>query len=561
MSSQRNIKISLKFKVVLTCLFAVIISIGSYSQNEKFKVVLDAGHGGKDPGTLGKASYKNSYESDIALKVTLAVGNLLKQNSEIETIYTRKKNVFIPLHQRGNIANKADADLFISVHCNAASSNAYGTTTYVLGMGKTQKNLELAKRENDVIFLEDDYEKHYDYDPNSEEFMIGLTLMQEDYIDKSIEFAQIVQNKFVSVAKRKNRGVNQGNLAVLYDSYMPSVLIEIGFLSNKIEEKFLHTTTGQQKIAKAIYEAIKTYKRRLDNNSISDTNEISSISDTEDNVDSEKKYGPVYKVQIATSKRKIETKPYNFKQLKGVERLKVGNIYKYYYSSYPNLEKAKKIRKEVIKLGYKDAFIKRFIELPKDTKKEITSSINDNNNVSLDNTKDYFYCVQIATSTSNIETKPYNFKGLKYVTKIKVGSIYKYFYGSTTELDSAKTIRKKVIDLGYKDAFVKRINKTKNNKVVPTKNKKNRIYNDVIFKVQITSGKRKIETKPYNFKGLKNIERIQLGSFYKYYYGKTSNFDEIEKLHKEAVAKGYKDAVIVAIKNNKLISVKSLISG
>ncbi len=462
MTSQQNTKISIKFTKRILILF-ICINLVSYSQNSKFSVVLDAGHGGKDVGTVGNKRYK-TYESHIALNVVLEIGNLLKKNKDIKTIYTRKTKVFIPLHKRGDIANKADADLFISVHCNSASTNAYGTTTYVLGMGKTAKNFELSKRENDVILLEDDYEKHYDYDPNSREFIIGLKLMQEDYQDKSIEFAQIVQNKFVTVAKRKNRGVNQGNLAVLYDSYMPSVLIEIGFLTNKKEEDFLHTKAGQKLIAKAIYKAIITYKNRLENNSIDTETDIveTKIKDVTGS--------STYKIQIATSRNKIEPKSYNFKGLQNVERKKVGSIYKYYYGNTNSLTEAKELRKSVIKL-FKDAFIKKF------TEKVIITQIEE-------------------------------------------------------AIDKPKTTK-------------------------PS----SKIFKGIDFKVQVTSSLKKIATKSYNFRGLKNMEAVKVGKHYKYYYGKTSDFNLIKKMRKEAVAKGYSDAFIVAIKNNKKVSVSKVLKG
>ncbi len=473
MISKQNIKIYLKRKSInilaiqrLLLIPAFLIFISSVAQSSKFTVVLDAGHGKKDPGTTGTNRYK-TYEKDIALSVVLEIGKLLQNDNDIKTIYTRKKDVFIPLHKRGDIANKADADLFVSIHCNSAVTNAYGTTTYVLGMGKTAKNFELSKRENDVILLEDDYEKHYDYDPNSQEFIIGLRLMQEDYQDKSIEFAQIVQHKFKTVAKRKDRGVNQGNLAVLYDSYMPSVLIEIGFLTNKIEEAYLHSKKGQKAIAKAIYSAIKTYKKRLEDNSVSDgtAKQTPAIETNVKNVMS----NSYYTIQIATSRNEIETKPYNFKNLKDVTRKKVGSVYKYYYGKTTDLSEARKMQKEIMPL-FRDAFIKKFTE-------------------------------------------------------------------KVTVQETIETIDK------------------------PKKNKNERIFEGIDFKVQISSSPKKIPTKSYNFKGLSPIEAIKIGSIYKYYYGKTSDFNKIKKMRKQAVAKGYKGAFIVAIKNGKRVSVSRVLKG
>ncbi len=446
------------------------------AQNSLFTVVLDAGHGGKDPGTVGLKTFKKSYESDIALKVVNKIGVLLKKDNDIKTVYTRKTNKFIELHRRGKIANNANADLFISVHCNSASTTAYGTTTYVLGMGRTDKNLELSKRENDVILLEDDREKNYKYNPNSQEFLIGLTLMQEDYLERSIEFASIVQNKFKTVAKRKNRGVNQGNLAVLYDTYMPSVLIEIGFLTNKSEEKYLHTKNGQAKIAASIYQAIKTYKKRLEKNSVKTVN----VKNKQVDVSSKPVIGnsKYYRIQIATSKRKIEAKSYNFNGLKSISRIKVGNIYKYFYGIANNINDAKILRKEAVLKGYKDAFVKRF------------------------------------------------------------------------KFDKSKG---DVHQLNYIDSSKKKV--AVNSSVVPS----NVIKKGVIFKVQLASSPKKINTVSYNFKGLQNVERIKTGSYYKYYYGSTSNYELIKKMNKTAKNKGYSDCFIVAIENGERVSIREVL--
>jgi len=483
MISQQNIKILPKLTRVY--FLFILLMITSFvnkvnAQNTKFTVVLDAGHGGKDPGTVGLQSYKKSYESDVALKVVKKLGKFLSKNSDIKTVYTRSTNKFIELHKRGKIANKANADLFISVHCNSAVTNAYGTTTYVLGMGKTSKNLELSKRENSVVMLENDREKNYKFDPNdpnSQEFLIGLTLMQEDYLERSIEFAGIVQNKFKTVAKRKNRGVNQGNLAVLYDTYMPSVLIEIGFLTNKAEEKFLHTSLGQSKIAESIYKAIKTYKGRLENNSI-DTVFETKTANVQSNTS---KY---YKIQIATSRKKIEPKSYNFKGLKGIERVKVGKVYKYFFGVANNVADARMLRLKAVKKGYKDAFIAKF---------------------------------NFDKSTSDVYK-------LNYVNPVK------------------KKNKKK---------------KSKTTSVSSTKS--DRIFNGVNFKVQLSSSIKKIETKSYNFRSLKDVERVKVGKYFKYYYGETSNYTLILKQLKTARKKGYRDCFIVAIENGKLISVREVL--
>ncbi len=500
MKSQQNIKILSNIKTIYILLFLIFIYLIPCSltaQNSKFTVVLDAGHGGKDPGTLGLKSFKDSYEGDVVLKVIKKIGAFLAKDGDIKTVYTRKTDKFIELHKRGKIANKANADLFISIHCNSAVTKAYGTTTYVLGMGKTAKNLELSKRENSVVLLEDDRENNYKFNPNnpnSQEFIIGLTMMQEDYLERSIEFAGIVQNKFKTVAKRKNRGVNQGNLAVLYDTYMPSVLIEIGFLTNKQEEKYLNSSYGQKKIAESIYKAILTYKKRLEKNSISEDYGSSLSSNVNSLPQTVKANSKFYRIQIATSRKKIETKSYNFRGLHGIDRVKVGNVYKYFYGITNKVSEAKKLRLKAIAKGYKDAFIARFIF---DKKKNDVYKLN-------------YVNPNIKKEKKNVKTK----------------------------------INKKVAKTTVTKSTLKTSNKT---------------FEGIIFKVQISSSVKKIETKSYNFKGLNNIERVKVGSYYKYYYGKTNNYNKIMKMYKQSKEKGYKGAFIVVIENGKRISLREVL--
>ena len=196
---------------------------------EKFTVVLDAGHGGHDPGNLG-----NGYlEKNIALKIVLEAGKLLEKDPDIKVIYTRKDDTFVDLYVRGEIANKAKADLFVSVHCDSHTSNAHGAGTFVLGLHANKQNFEIAKKENSVIYLEDNYETRYaDYDINSPESVIGLTIMQEEFLDQSIMLAKMMQDNFAKKLKRNDRKVKQAGFIVLHQTFMPSVLIESGFLTN-----------------------------------------------------------------------------------------------------------------------------------------------------------------------------------------------------------------------------------------------------------------------------------------------------------------------------------------
>ena len=331
----------------------------SFSQNDKFIVVIDAGHGGKDPGGVA-----NGYrEKDVALNVSLLLGKLLS-NTEVKVVYTRKTDVFIGLWKRGKIANNAKADLFVSIHCNTVNnSKPYGTETFVLGLHANKQNLEIAKKENAVILLEDDYKERYEgFDPNSEESVLGLTLLQEENLDKSFSLAAEIQQNFSQNLKRKNRGVKQAGFVVLHQTYMPSVLIELGFLSNKNEGKFLNSKMGQQQMAKEIAKAITKYYQQLKANTVvsQSVNLDDSISKTylPDETGTEEEV--IFKIQIASSKNKLKAKSYNFRGLKNIERVKVGSYYKYYYGITSNYQEVKNALLKAKKKGYSDAYIAAF---------------------------------------------------------------------------------------------------------------------------------------------------------------------------------------------------------
>ena len=225
-------------------------------------VVIDAGHGGKDVGCNGK----HSQEADVALSLALQVGKLIQENlPDVKVIYTRKEDKFVELIDRAGIANKNDADLFISIHLNAGPPAAYGTETYTMGIQKSEGNLLVAKRENSVVLQEENYKENYNgFDPNSPQSHILFTLHQSAYIDNSLRFASKVEEEFSGRVGRKSRGVKQAPFLVLWKSFMPSVLIECGFLTNPTEEKFLNDKTGQTYMASGIYRAFKEYKKELE---------------------------------------------------------------------------------------------------------------------------------------------------------------------------------------------------------------------------------------------------------------------------------------------------------
>jgi len=370
MNLLRNLKIIHSTKG-LTILFFILFfgCFNVQSQLKPFTVVLDAGHGGKDPGKVSSHKY---YEKEIALNIVLEVGRILEQEKNIKVIYTRKTDVFLELRERARIANKADADLFVSIHCNAHNSQAEGAETWVLGVHANKANFEIAKAENSVILLEDNYELNYKgFDPSSPESFIGLTLMQEEYLDQSIALASFIQDNFTHELKRTNRGVKQAGFWVLHNTYMPSVLIETGFVTNDREGAFLNSHEGQMKFSKSIAASILKYinHHALNNSNSNGKASAKPSSSTEKkpneteikNEVSAKETANqqeiIYKVQIAASSIKIATEPYNFKGLENVSVFLEGKLYKYFAGESTNENEIKKLLVVAKEKGFKEAFI------------------------------------------------------------------------------------------------------------------------------------------------------------------------------------------------------------
>lgn len=359
-------KMRMKRTLIFVFLTAFLFNYQSiFAQKKEFIVVLDAGHGGKDPG---KVNHNHVKEKDIALKIVLKVGEILEREKGIKVVYTRKTDVFVELMERGRIANKADADLFVSIHCNAHNSQASGAETWVLGTHVNRQNFEVAKAENSVILLEDNYEvKYKGFNPNSPDSVIGLTLMQEEYLDQSIQLASIIQEGFIKDLNRVDRGVKQAGFVVLHQTAMPSVLIETGFLTNVEEGAYLNSSIGQEKFSKSIASDILKYIQQLtlntvvgnnvaknENNPVSKTN--TDIANNSSNIFSK----IIFKVQIASGANKIETKSSNFKGLKNVERVQVDGSYKYYMGSTSDYAEIKKMHELAKSKGYSSAFIVAF---------------------------------------------------------------------------------------------------------------------------------------------------------------------------------------------------------
>ena len=364
--------------IFLLLLSFCVFTAMAQKKNAKFTVVLDAGHGGKDPGN----SYHGFVEKEIALKTTLKVGDLLEKQKDFEVVYTRQTDVFIELVNRPKVANKINADLFVSIHCNSVTNQTpAGTETFVMGLSRSNMNLEVAKKENSVILLEDNYKKTYEgFDPHKPESLAGLKIKQEDNLNSSITLASIIQDNFTNNLSRKTRGVKQQPLWVLDAAYMPGVLIELGFLSNKEEGEYLNSDAGQEQMAEQIAKAIIAYKKEYfsDNASVEEekpivkppkptkeevkettkplTQEVTEVKQPETVVVPTLENGK-YKIQLFASSKKRDVTSPDFKGLKAISFTFENNLYKYFYGGASDLNEAKKLCQEAKKSGFSDAFI------------------------------------------------------------------------------------------------------------------------------------------------------------------------------------------------------------
>ncbi len=349
--------------ILLLLLYVPITAYNTTESDKKKVVVIDAGHGGKDSGALGL----HSKEKDIVLSIALKVGAYIDQNlPNVKVIYTRKTDVFIPLNERANIANKNNADLFVSIHANSNSNTkAYGTDSFVMGLHKTKGNLEVAKKENSVIVFEEDYNTKYEgFDPNSAESYIIFSLMQNAFLDQSLSLASYVQQQFREKAQRKDRGVKQAGFLVLWHTTMPSVLIETGFVSNAIEEKYLMSKQGQEYISSAIYRAVKKYLNELSEEEI----EMQNSSQPESNLNStaatdsgtsDIKKEVVFRVQVFSSSKKIDKNTSIFNKYTDIYEYQENNLHKYAIGNCKILQDAKSMQSD-LKVDYPGAFIVAF---------------------------------------------------------------------------------------------------------------------------------------------------------------------------------------------------------
>ena len=379
------------YTVYIICIFLWIVipeNAMHAASPKKFTVVIDAGHGGHDPGAIGK----RGKEKNINLSVALKLGKLIQNNhSDTKVVYTRSSDVFVPLHRRAEIANEAKADLFISIHTNSIasrSSRVSGTETYTLGLHRTQENLEVAQKENAVILIEDDYQKQYaGFNPNSSESYIIFEFLQDKNMAQSVNFAQLIQQQFRHKARRIDKGVHQAGFLVLRETSMPSVLIELGYITNPNEEAYLLSSNGSSMLAQSIYQAFVNYKANKKTSSPGvltssqpveveedivieeptaahtqpvQTAQTAQPKETSQSSKSNTSSKPVFKIQILTSDKVLPKNSRQFKGLSPVDRYKEKGIYKYTYGESTDYNKILRLKRSKVDAKFKDAFIIAF---------------------------------------------------------------------------------------------------------------------------------------------------------------------------------------------------------
>jgi N-acetylmuramoyl-L-alanine amidase len=385
---------------------------GGLPEDAPFTVVLDAGHGGHDPGNLGNGF----LEKDIALKIVLQAGKILKGTGEVKVLYTREDDTFVDLFKRGEIANKAKADLFVSVHCDSHSSDANGAGTFVLGLHANKQNFEVAKKENSVIYLEDNYEARYaDYNINSPESVIGLTIMQEEFLDQSILLGKLVQDRFTGQLKRKDRKVKQAGFIVLHQTFMPSVLIETGFLTNRDEGRYLNSAKGQQEMGQAIADAILDYKRQVRGNSTPLTAGLPK----------------------ETPEQPMETKPEPKDEGVVPEQKPVAAG----AEKAPEKEVPQEAGQPVTGAGETRA-------TPADPAPDKATP------VAATGKEGARFKVQLMAVTGDVSLNPADYKGLSPLSKEPVGKMHRVLYGDTPSYEEARRLQAMARQKGYAQAYV-----------------------------------------------------------------------------------------------------------
>lgn len=398
-----NIQVFKNILLVILCFLTLgALSAPTGSKNKSMVIVIDPGHGGKDPGAVSKGI----QEKDVVLAIGLKLGKYINENfPDVKVVYTRSNDVFVPLIERSRIANRNKADLFISLHANTCGTpSTGGTETFVLGLHRSNENLDVAKKENSVILLEDNYKSTYEnFDPNSSESYIMFELVQDNYLDQSLSFADDIQRQFKNRLDNSNRGVKQAGFLVLRQSSMPSVLVETGFVSNQADANKLKSEEGQQVIAHSVFEAFRKFKAKAAGTPLS-SQPIASTS----------RKDTLKHIVLAENKPEQPEEPKQVNQ--------------------PIME-----RKDSIAVSSK-------IEKPQ---KASTDSISQKNN----SETSAYYSVQIGANTTPLEPTAANFKGLREVRREKTDKYYRYYVGKEASLENVTQLLKQ-IKAKFSQAFI-----------------------------------------------------------------------------------------------------------
>lgn len=401
---------------------------------KKFTVVLDAGHGGSDHGA--NRSYSDLgrvVEKEITLEITLKLGKMLEKNKDFKIIYTRKLDEYPSLTDRTNLANRSKADLFISIHCNAnVKTSPYGTETFVQGPNQNSANLEVAKAENDVIFLDEkDKQTFGSYDPKSPESLIALKIQQAKYLESSLFFGSMVEENFEKKDKRFSRGVKQQDLHVLRKNAMTSVLIETGFVSNYDDAAYLMSEKGQNEIAESIYNAVVSYKKMLDRNE--------EVKEKEPEKPVEQPLSNDFRILLMSSTSKYNDGDTSLKGLNYVLTIKENNFYKYYYANTNYASVRDNNLKTAKNAGFKNAVSVSFVP-----------------NQSL---ATGYYTLELAVTNDKLSSNSYILNTLKDVKREKTDGKYYYTYGNFKTLEDAIKTMKTLEEKGIKNIAIQKMSK------------------------------------------------------------------------------------------------------
>lgn len=551
---KKNIFTRIKYAIVF---FAICCISNTNAQNSKFTVVIDAGHGGHDPGAIGKIT----REKDINLSVSLQLGEIIAaNNNDVKVVFTRNTDRYLTLQERADIVNNNHADLFICIHTNSAqSSSAYGTESFTLGLAKSKGNLDVAMRENSVMLLEDDYKSKYKgFDPASVDSYIMFEFMQDKYIDRSISFASDIQNHFKNYANRSDRGVRQAGFWVLYRSACPSVLIELGFISNSSEEKYLASSTGQKEMAESIYKAFVSFKyeheKKSGKSAKKSFNETESLKiDDVGRYDKRNEGAAPLKSVVANTKEAVvpikdivkpdmveelpKTKPDKKQSDKTIkEAINESSISDNTLASQtdknsaedtPKKDKKRKENKpektqnsDISQTQNQDIIDETFSKT--NTKKNAENIVNNQNEVN-------------EISESNVKSEP-KANATKRVKDPEITETTKPVQSPPQRSTPISADKQKYVDMNAYEAATER----------------------PVYKLQLFASTKKLNSNAADFRGIRNADFFIENGMYKYTIGSDNKYEVISKLRKEMLAI-FPDAFVIAFLGKNKIAVNEAI--